>query len=38
MIRLGMNTDNRSGDLSIECSGTDDKIGASVEFLRGIVK
>ena len=28
---------NWSGDLSIECSGTDDKIGASVEFLRGLL-
>ena len=27
-----------SGDLSIECSGTDDKIGASVEYLRGLIE
>lgn len=25
------------GDISIECSGTDDKIGASVEYLRGVL-
>jgi Sugar phosphate isomerases/epimerases len=25
------------GDISIECSGTDDKIASSVKFLRGII-
>ena len=28
---------NWDGDISIECSGTDDKIASSVKFLRAIV-
>jgi sugar phosphate isomerase/epimerase len=28
---------NWDGDISIECSGTDDKIASSVKFLRGII-
>jgi len=38
MIRIGMQKDKWSGNMSIECSGADYKIGASVEYLRGIAK